>query len=424
MNENLKKYISIMILAFSASSIYLLPYVKYVFYDAQLEAMGITNTQSGMLLSVYALGCMALYIPGGILADKISAKKGLIISLVGTAILTIIYGLTLSYGVALVTWFLLAVSTGFVFWTALMKTISLIGESNEQGRMFGIYYACYGIIASIFNFITLKVNNLGTNTKQGFVYVVLTYAVINIIAAVLVLLAVPNDTKDKVSSETGEAKEQFDMSQVVSLLKNPVVWLFSIVIFSGYSLYSSSSYFTPYLTNVIGVSAEQSGILSIIRTYLFQILAPIGGYFADKVFKSTSKWFMIMFGALTAFYVSIIFLPSGVNVTLVTILSLIPGALAMLIYGIVFSIIGETKIPVSVTATAIGIASIIGYAPDLFMSTLFGSLLDKLGNAGYNAIFLSLAIIGVIGFFCALSIRKRTRILIEEPKIAEEIPQN
>ena len=421
MNTNLKKYLSIMILAFSASSIYLLPYVKYVFYDAQLEAMGISNTQSGMLLSVYALGCMFLYIPGGILADKISAKKGLIISLVGTAILTVIYGLTLSYGVALVTWFLMAVSTGFVFWTALMKTISLIGESNEQGRMFGIYYFCYGIIASIFNFITLKVNNLGADTKQGFVYVVLTYAVINIIAATLVLLAVPNDTKDKISSETDKEKEKFDMSQVVSLLKNPVVWLFSIVIFSGYSLYSSSSYFTPYLTNVIGVSAEQSGILSIIRTYLFQILAPIGGYFADKVFKSSSKWFMIVFAALTVFYVGIIFLPSGVNVTLVTILSLIPGVLAMLIYGIVFSIIGETKIPASVRATAVGIASIIGYSPDLFMSALFGSWLDKLGNAGYNAIFSALAVIGTVGFLSALLIRKRTKSVNEENIVVEQV---
>lgn len=414
MNETFKKYLAIVILAFTGSAIYLLPYVKYVFYDAQIEAMGISNAQSGMLLSVYAMGCMALYIPGGILADKISAKKGLIFSLLGTSAVTVIYGLTLSYKVALIAWFLLALSTGFVFWTALMKTISMIGKSDEQGRMFGIYYACYGVFASIFNFVTLKANKLGATTKQGFVYVVLSYAVITAIAAFLVFTFIPNDDKKEVTKSNDDKKGKFDINQVVSLLKNPIVWVFSFVIFAGYSLYSMSSYFTPYLTNVIGVSAEQSGMLSIIRTYLFQVLAPIGGYFADKIFKSTSKWFMLMFTGLGIFYLGIIFLPAGASVGLVTALSLVPGALSMLVYGIVFSIVGETKIPLSVTATAIGIASIIGYAPDLFMSTLFGTWLDKYGNAGYNIIFTALAVIAAVGFFCALYIRTKTRVLSSE----------
>lgn len=59
----------------------LLPYIKYVFYDAQISTMGITNTQSGLMLTMYTIGNMILYIPGGIIADKVSPKKALVISL-------------------------------------------------------------------------------------------------------------------------------------------------------------------------------------------------------------------------------------------------------------------------------------------------------------------------------------------------------
>ncbi len=46
-----------------------------------------TNAQAGFLLSAYAIGCMVLYIPGGIVADKFSTKKMLVLSLFSTGVL-------------------------------------------------------------------------------------------------------------------------------------------------------------------------------------------------------------------------------------------------------------------------------------------------------------------------------------------------
>lgn len=74
MNDKTRKYLAILALGVSGASIYLLPFIKYVFYDQQIEAMGITNAQSGFLLTMYAMGNIFLYIPGGILADKLSPK--------------------------------------------------------------------------------------------------------------------------------------------------------------------------------------------------------------------------------------------------------------------------------------------------------------------------------------------------------------
>ena len=125
--SKLRKIITVLILGVAGGSIYLVPFIRYVFYDRQLAAMGITNAQLGLLTTLYSIGNILLYIPGGILSDKFSTKKSIIISLLSTTILTALFALHAdSYKLALVIWPLLAVTTTFLFWSSVIKTIHLI----------------------------------------------------------------------------------------------------------------------------------------------------------------------------------------------------------------------------------------------------------------------------------------------------------
>ena len=129
MNQTLKKYLTLLVLGLAGGSIYIFPYLKYVFYDPLIHVLHISNAQSGMLLTMYAIGCVILYIPCGILADKVNPKKALILSLLATSALTIIFAViiflglpgSVSFGISLVIWLLLAFGSGFVFWTALLN---------------------------------------------------------------------------------------------------------------------------------------------------------------------------------------------------------------------------------------------------------------------------------------------------------------
>lgn len=406
MSHKARKYLSILSLSLAGGSIYLIPFLKYVFYDYQIEAMGITNQQSGFLLTMYGIGCMLLYVPGGIVVDKFTPKKCILYSLISTTILTLIYAFTNSYKVSLVIWLLLAITTAFVFWSALMKTIRMLGDDDEQGRIFGIYYAGNGITGALGNGVALWAGSLSQDARGSLFNVVIVYAIFTAVSAIMIALFLKEDTNEKV--ETLE-EDKFKSSDVIKLLKNPIVWIFSLVIFCGYSVYSSTSYFTPYLTNVIGISPEQSGVYSIIRTYLFMLLAPVGGYMADKVFKATSKWFMVAFSVLAILFISVIKVPTNIDPTFISILTLLPGAFGLALYGVLFSIIDEAKIPVNVTATAVGIASIIGYSPDLFMSAMFGNWLDRYGNLGYNYIFTFLMGVGIVGAIASYLIRRHCK---------------
>lgn len=398
------KYLAILSLGVAGGSIYLIPYIRYVFYDWQLEALAISNTQLGVLSTVYAIGCMALYIPGGMIADKLSTKKCILISLVATTVLTAILTMVSGYGVTLLIWFLFAFSTTFVFWGSLMKTIRMIGTEQEQGFMFGLYYLGNGVTGAIVNSVALSLSNMGADGSAKFTICVLTYAASTLVAAILVFIFV----KEKLYISTDIKINEFKVSQVGEVLRNPTVWVFAFIIFAAYTVgYSGGTMFTPYLTEVVGITPEESGALSIIRTYIFYLLAPVSGIIADKVFHSTSRWFIILFTILALLYFGVLAIPSTASVTMVSYYTLLPGLFGLALYGIMFSIASETRIPAVVMGTAVGIASVIGYSPDFFMWTLFGSWLDNFGGDGYTYVFIYLGVVSVIGIIASFYIRKR-----------------
>lgn len=402
MNPAVRKYLSILALSFAGGSIYTLPYIKYVFYDTQIEVMGISNTQSGFLLSMYALGCILSYIPGGLITDKISPRKSIAISLFGTAVLGMAYGLTFSYTLSLGIWFLFALTTAFVFWTSLMKAIGMAGDSDEQARLYGLYYAGNGIAAAIINSLALKAFTWGSTPRQSLFYAVAVMSASMVVSGALILMFL------KEGKTESAAEDKFDFSVVKDITKNPMVWCFSLIVFSGYAIYSSTSYFTPYLTNVVGLSVEESGAYSIVRSYLFYLLAPFGGYLADRIFHSTAKLFLALFAMLAVIIGGVLYLPETMSITAISLYTLLPGALGLMLYGLVFSVVREAGIPLKVAGTAIGIASIIGYTPDFFFSAMFGSWLDGYGNQkGYAMIFAFLAAIAVLGAVMSLIIVKK-----------------
>ena len=60
---------------------YVYPYIRYVFSDCLATTLGINETQIGMLITIYGVVSLFMYVPGGILADKLQAKKPLLLSM-------------------------------------------------------------------------------------------------------------------------------------------------------------------------------------------------------------------------------------------------------------------------------------------------------------------------------------------------------
>ena len=400
-----QKYLAIVALSLSGASIFFIPYMRYYFQTPMLEAFQITNEQLGLFYSIYAFGCIFLYIPGGILADRYKPKKILIGSLVCQCALCLILAASLNYKVALGVWFMFAFTTTFVFWTSLIKAVRMIGTSEEQGKIFGLYYAGNGAVNTVIGFITVAAFSY-VNEKMGAAAGIRAVILVSVAVMALAALAVTLFFKDGDSND--EEKEKFSVAAVLPLIKTPIVWLIAFTVFCAFGLVSSSTYFVPFLTDVMGVSVETSATLGVIRTSLFLLVcAPLSGFIADRL-QSTSKWFLIAMTLLAAAFAGFYFMPADTSQVLAMALSLVPGALALMIYGIVFSIVGECKIPLRLTGIVVGLASIIGYSPDLFFHAMFGQWIDTYGALGYKYIFLFLTGLCILGMFLAYNIRKMT----------------
>ena len=80
--SNFLKYMRLFALGITFSSSMALPYVQIKFYDVFREATQASNNELGLLMTIFTAVSMALYIPGGVLADRGSPKKLLLLSLI------------------------------------------------------------------------------------------------------------------------------------------------------------------------------------------------------------------------------------------------------------------------------------------------------------------------------------------------------
>ncbi len=85
--KGVNRYVKLLVLCMGASAIYLLPYLRWTYYDVLLEAIGITNKQFGITMSVYGVASMIFYAPGGWMADRFSPRKLLTETFIITGIL-------------------------------------------------------------------------------------------------------------------------------------------------------------------------------------------------------------------------------------------------------------------------------------------------------------------------------------------------
>ena len=108
----LKNILTLIVLGMCGGTIFLLPYLKYVFYNQMIAATGLNGQDLGFLVAMYAFINLFVLLPGGILADRLSSKWCIFWSLISTSALTVVYAFTFqSYVASLGIWGLLAVST-------------------------------------------------------------------------------------------------------------------------------------------------------------------------------------------------------------------------------------------------------------------------------------------------------------------------
>lgn len=396
-NQNKRKYLIVFLLSFSTLC-YNLPYLSGTFYTQFLEAFNLSNQQAGALLTMFSLTATPGYLFGGILADKFSPKKLVVVSQLMTAALGFTMTFLPNYSMLLVCYLGFGISTTFIHWGAFMKLVRAQADENEEGRIFGFFEMCASIVGAVASYGILAALTKLAETV-GFRFVTSVFGVVLVAVAILIALLV----KDARGIETND---NFKFSMVGKALKHPVTWINGLIVMGLFAITSAATYLNPYLSGVFGTSVAFSTAFAIAnKTFVRLLLSPVGGIMLDKY--KTPKFLIMISIAISVVSMAFIMIPQQPAAVVIAIFLafLLIGCLALSRSGF-YTPIPEAKVPYDITGTAIGIASAVGYSTDLWLYNLCGKWLDTYGNDGYRNIFLLILVALALIVVCSMLLKR------------------
>jgi predicted MFS family arabinose efflux permease len=395
LGEKLQKNLfAILIVSVGGAIIYGLPYFRYDYYDAYLKVYNLTNTQMGVFGSIFGIFGMISYLFGGYVADRVSIKKILVFSLVGTGLGGFIHLLPLNFKSLVVLYAFWGFTSLFAFWPACVKAVRMLSDSEGQGKAFGIFEGGRGIAAALGASIAVIVYKVGAKSlgdTLGMKYVILFYSIVTVLCGVLVQF----NMKDEII----KSEEKISFNDIGRVIKLPAVWIIAIVTFCNYVFTLSLYYFVPYATSLLGMTVTSAALLAAVKRYISPISNVGGGILGDKI--GTSNLLFISFIVMALGVTGILFLPlnnSLIVIWLFVILYIVNYLFYQVNYSLSWAMMEEGAIPDKYSGTAAGVISTIGYLPDIFISLMAGKILDKYpGVLGYRYFFGYLIFILILG---------------------------
>jgi nitrate/nitrite transporter NarK len=386
-------------LCLSGGLIYLLPFLREVYYIPLQEALKLSNTELGVLMSTFGAVAMVCYFPGGWLADRVSSRKLITLSMVATGLVGLYFATFPPYILSIVVHALWGITCTLTFWAAMIKATRNWAPSDQQGRAFGILEGGRGIaeIASSTAFLAIFAE-LGSG-NLGLSWVILLFSISNILIGVMAWFTLEDE-----AGEGGSFKIGF--SEIKHVLRTPVVWWISLVILSAYSAYWGSFYFTPYASEVFLMSVVFGGAIGVGKMWVKPIAALGAGILADKIGASkTVSWcFIVLIFSFAVF----VFTPGNPTLVMILVANTTVASFAIFaLRGVYFALLEEGGLPFVLTGTVTGVVSVIGYTPDIFMPLAGGLILDSLpDDLRYRCLFAFIALLCLVGFLASLMVKR------------------
>lgn len=408
----------LLVLSLIAGLMYLTPLLRFSFYDQMMEALNLTDLQIGTIGSVYAIFCIICYPITGILADKFSTKKLLVISTFGMALITVWYCLLPGYTSLLIIHGLYGIFSIATFWSPYLKAVRKLGSEEEQGRLYGISEGLRGIGQTIVASLCLFVVARFASMVAGFRVLLIINAVVFVLLMLAAIFVIPDDDKDENVKAESDGKSDSVVSIFTKSLTSSSTWICIFVIMCGYTLWSTANgYIGTYCTRVLGISANLSSTLSIIRSYVIVFLAGFTGGFIIDWFKTKGQGMILVFLASAISVLAIIFTSKVTAICVVV--TIVLAYIVNVIKSTYWSILGDAGIPVESTGMATGIISFIGLSPDMFVPIVISRFItygESIGNinVGFDYMLIWLVVWSVLGIVSGFILKKRKEKLMKE----------
>lgn len=410
------KWLIIFSLIFAGEMIFSLPFhIARFFMPTLLYAFNLTNTELGDIVFPYGIFAMLSYFPGGIIADKVSTRKLMTVSLFATALggvyMTFIPGIVGLY--FLFAWW--GITTIFLFWAPMIKTTRKWGGHLEQGKAFGLLDGGRGLAAALVSSLAVYLLSLSLGKDMSGISdeerlyaiksVIWLYTIFTFIAGILIWIIIPEE--EPIISTVNNSN-----NNLIRVLTNKNVWLQALVVVCAYSAYKGLDYYSLYAVDFMNMNELEASQFVSYAAYLRPLGAITAGFLVDRY--SGKKIISISFFILLVLYSILSITTPNQNNVLMLMGSIITSFIAVYaLRGVYFALIEETNIPITATGTAVGVISVLGYTPDVFFNSLAGRLLDASpGLPGYHHFYMVLIIFSFIGLLATLFLNTKKKTIV------------
>ncbi|MDZ7645635.1 MAG: MFS transporter [Woeseiaceae bacterium] len=406
-SDAVRKWMYMASLIMAGESIYLLPYLRRSYQTSMQEIFDVTFTQLGFMNSMFGILAVTAYFGGGWLSDRIATRTLLAVSLFATGLGGYYMATIPSYPMLLLLHAFWGVTTILTFWAALIKAARLWGDRDDQGKTFGILDGGRGLVAALMASLSVWAFSRYAAVEDGLIAVIVLFSTASMLAGLFVLVFVPPDKAH--GSITGAGRDRILEGQLRIVLKMPVVWLQALIILLAYWLYVGTFEFAAYGEQAFAQSKVFGAQLNAFREWLRPIAAVAAGLLADRI--RPTRAIGLAFGVATVGYAMLAALPGESR--WLWALWIQVGATAIAVFalrGIYFALLEESRVPLVLTGTAVGVISTISFTPDIFAYPLAGWFVDTYGAAiGYQHYFTLLAVAGVAGIAVTVALRRLDR---------------
>ncbi len=401
----------------AGEAVFALPFVvARVFRPTLLDVFGITNFELGAAMSLYGVVAMVAYFAGGPLADRFSARKLMTVALLATSAGGAVYARIPSLPVLRVLFAFWGMTTILLFWAALIRATREWGGRTAQGRAYGLLDGGRGLAAALAASVTVAIfaallpsdvasASLAQRTAAlGQVIWIVTG--LTVFSALLVWVVVP----DADPSREGSVAPRATMRGLRSVLGMRAVWLQAVIVVCAYVGYKATDDFSLYASDAFGYDDVEAARLGTVSFWVRPFAAVAAGFLGDAI--RSSRAILLSFGVLVVGCLAIAFgvLQPGMNaVLLLTVVGTSAGIYAL--RGVYFALFEEADVPLGVTGSAVGVVSVIGYTPDVFMGPVMGYLIDRSpGALGHQHVFAFVALFGVLGIVATWLFQRSARV--------------
>ncbi|ASO06477.1 MFS transporter [Arenibacter sp. M-2] len=374
------------------------------------EDFPISDTDYGFINTGFLVSYAIMFTLGGILIDRFGSRKGLGYSVGIWSLATALHSVATNAFHFGIYRFFLGLGEGGAFPGAIKAVVEWVPKKKQAlANGIAIGGSALGAVAAP----PLCVYLIGTIGWRGVFLVTGIFGLL----WVLVWFLLPKN-KAKAKRDLKEVKSWAETFRSVGkILKIKEVWIFILIRFILDPIFYFYMFWIPkYLSDSRGVDLEKIGELFWIPFLALGISNMLGGFFSDKVFRSTGnldwarKGVMGVAAILTLSALFVKYMPSEEWVIVIMVVAFFAHGLWITNY---ITAISDT-FGKSITSTVIGLSGSAGALSSVLINPLMGNIIEKFS---YDPMWIYSGLMYPVAFILFLVLMPKIRQLKHIPTI-------